>query len=297
MSMHTARLDGGRQATYEVVGAGEPALWVEGGPGFNAAMGRADCELLGDRFACYLVDAHGTGGSTPPRDARDYRAGGTARFYDEVRRALGLGRVTLLGHSWGGTVCLTYAALFPEATRRCVAVAAWSASSVAATGEAQAEFECGLARHAGTTWIDEARRVWDESDDPAWFERPDPEGRYSSVWALYFAYPERPEVKGHIARLARDARFGVGPSQATRDVFGDNDELLDVLPSIHVPTLVVCGELDLVCGPTHARAIASRIPGAELVVVPDCGHLPQYEQPGLFRAAVLEWCDGGGGRA
>ncbi len=97
----------------------------------------------------YLVDAHGTGGSTPPRDARDYRAGGTAR-YDQVRRALGLGRVTLLGHSWGGTVYLTYAALFPEATRRCVAVAAWSASSVAATGEAQAEFERGVARHAGT---------------------------------------------------------------------------------------------------------------------------------------------------
>ncbi len=99
--------------------------------------------------------------------------------------------------------------------------------------------------------------------------------------ALNFAYPERPEVKGHIARLARDARFGVGPSQATRDVFGDNDELLDVLPSIHIPTLVVCGELDLDLRPTHARAIASRIPGAELGVVPDCGQIPQTEQPVL----------------
>jgi proline iminopeptidase len=291
MGVRTVTLDAGRQATYEVVGNGEPAIWFEGGPGFNAAMGRADCELLGDRFACYLIDAHGTGGSTPPRDPRDYRAQGTARFYDEVRDALGLGPVTLLGHSWGGTVCLTYAALFPQATRRCVAVAAWSASVVARTPEAEAEFERGLARHAGTSWIEEARRVWDESDDPSWIGRPDPEARYASVWALYFAYPERASAQAHIARLARDARFGRGPWTATTDVFEDNDELLDALPSIRVPTLVVCGELDFVCGPAHARAIASRIAGAEFVVVPDCGHLPQYEQPELFRTAVLSWCD------
>ena len=295
MSVRTVRLDGGRQATYEVVGSGEPAIWFEGGPGFNAAMGRADCELLGDRFECYLIDAHGTGGSTPPDDPADYRAEGTARFYEEVRRALGLGPVTLLGHSWGGTVCLTYAALFPETTRRCIAIAAWSASAVAQTPEAEAEFERGLVRHASTSWIEEARRVWNESDDPAWIHRPDPEVRYSSVWALYFAYPERPAAQAHIARLARDARFGVGPWTATTDVFADNDDLLEALPAIRVPTLVVCGELDFICGPAHARAIASLTPGAELVVVPDCGHMPQYEQPEMFRAAVLDWCDRGNG--
>jgi pimeloyl-ACP methyl ester carboxylesterase len=291
MSVQTVRLGGDRQATCEVVGSGEPAIWFEGGPGFNAAMGRADCELLGDRFECYLIDAPGTGGSTEPRDPADYRAGGTARFYDEVRRALGLGPVTLIGHSWGGTVALTYAALFPEATRRCVAIAAWAASTVACAPEAQGEFERGLARHAGTPWIEEARRVWDESDDPAWIRRPDPEARYESVWSLYFAYPERPQAQAHIARLAGDARFGRGPWTATTDVFADNDELLAVLPSIRVPTLVLCGALDFVCGPAHAAAIAARIPSAELVVVPDCGHLPQYEQPDLFRAAVLAWCD------
>jgi len=291
MSVRTVRLDDGREATYEVTGSGAPALWFEGGPGFNAAMGRADCELLGDRFECYLVDAHGTGGSTPPQDPADYRAAGTARFYEEVRRALGLGPVTLLGHSWGGTVCLTYAALFPEATRRCVAIAAWSASAVARTPEAEAEFERGLERHAGTSWIEEARRVWDESDDPGWIRRPDAEARYGAVWPLYFAYPQRPAAQAHIARLARDARFGVGPWTATTDVFEDNDELLEALPSIRVQTLVVCGELDFICGPAHARAIAALTPGAELVVVPDSGHLPQYEEPESFRAAVLEWSE------
>ena len=289
MNVQTAQLDGGREATYEVVGSGEPAIWFEGGPGFNAAMGRADCQLLDDRFECYLIDSHGTGGSTPPNDPLDYRAEGTAHFYDEVRHALGLGPVTLLGHSWGGTVCLTYAALFPKAARRCIAIDAWSAAMVDKTPEAKAEFERGLTRHAGTPWIDAATRVWEEADEPGWVDRPDPEGRFFSAWALYFAYPERAQAQAHIARLARDARFGHGPMKV--DVYDGNDELLELLPSIGVPTLVVCGELDCVCGPAHARAIASRIPGAKLAIVPDCGHIPQYEQPELFRAIVCDWCD------
>lgn len=289
MNVQTVQLDDGRKATYEVVGSGEPAIWFEGGPGFNAAMGRADCQLLGDRFECYLIDAHGTGGSTPPLDPLDYFADGTARFYDDVRRALGLGPVTLLGHSWGGTVCLTYAALFPEATLRSIAIDAWSAALVDKTPEAKAEFERGLARHAGTSWIDAATRVWEESEDPGWIDQPDPEGRFYSVWAVYFAHPERPRAQAHVARLARDARFGHGPWKV--DVYDGNDTLFEMLPLIRVPTLVICGELDFVCGPAHARAIASRTPGAELAVVPDCGHIPQYEQPELFRAIVSDWCD------
>jgi pimeloyl-ACP methyl ester carboxylesterase len=294
MSLRTLKLDDGREATYVVVGEGEPALWFEGGPGFNAAMGRADCELLADRFAFYLVDAHGTGGSTPPADPRDYRAGGTARFYESVRRALGLGRVTVLGHSWGGTVCLTYAALFPEATRRCVAVGAWSASSVAGSPAAAAEFERGLARFAGAPWIDEATRLWDESDDPGWIALPEPEARYAGVWPLYFAHPESPTAQEHIARLARDARFGRGPWAATTAVFEGNDELLALLPSVTAPVLLLYGELDFICGLAHARAIAELAPGARLVVLPDCGHMPACEQPALFRAAVLEWMDRAG---
>jgi len=291
MGVRTVRLDDGREATYEVLGEGEPALWFEGGPGFNAAMGRADCELLADRFAFYLVDAHGTGGSTPPADRRDYRAAGTARFYDDVRRALGLGPVTLVGHSWGGNVCLTYAALFPLATRRCIAVGAWSASSVAGSPEAVAEFEHGLARHSGAPWADEATRLWDDSDDPGWIALPKPEARYAAVWPLYFAHPESPAAQAHIARLARDARFGRGPWAATTDVFEGNDELLGLLPSVSSPVLLVYGELDFICGRAHARAIAGSTPGARLVVLPDCGHMPACEQPQLFRDAVLDWMD------
>jgi pimeloyl-ACP methyl ester carboxylesterase len=118
----TVQLAGGRQATYEVVGTGEPLLWIEGGPGFPADLGRPDVALLADRFCCYLIDAPGCGGSTPPAERRDWDHLGHARFFDEVRQALGLGPVTVMGHSWGGLIALTYAALAPAAIARCIVV-------------------------------------------------------------------------------------------------------------------------------------------------------------------------------
>ena len=96
------RLRGGRQASYEVVGEGEPLLMFMGGPGFPAELMRSDAELLGGRFASYLIDPPGSGDSSPPAHAGEYDHRGHAAFYDEVRSALGLRRVSVLGSSFGG---------------------------------------------------------------------------------------------------------------------------------------------------------------------------------------------------
>jgi pimeloyl-ACP methyl ester carboxylesterase len=49
------------------------------------------------------------------------------------------------------------------------------------------------------------------------------------------------------------------------------------------------GEHDYVCGPTWNRALAAAIPGARYVEIPNVGHLPQYEAPAAFRAAIDDW--------
>ena len=76
-------------------------------------------------FASYLVDPHGSGGSSAPADPASYSPEGHARFYEEVRAALGLDEVILIGHSFGATTALTYAALFPNVADRVIAIAAF----------------------------------------------------------------------------------------------------------------------------------------------------------------------------
>jgi len=120
-------LPGGGVASYQVIGDGRPALMFAGGPGFTAAYMNGDAELFSDVLRAYLVDPHGSGSSTPPPDPAGYSPEGHARFYEEVRRALGLPEVVVLGHSFGATTALTYAALFPEAVQACIAVAAFGA--------------------------------------------------------------------------------------------------------------------------------------------------------------------------
>jgi pimeloyl-ACP methyl ester carboxylesterase len=101
-------LSGARRASYEVVGEGEPMLYFQGGPGAGAAPLREDAALLQDRFAVHLIDPHGCGASTPPSDPAAYDHIGHARFYEDVREALEIERVTVMGISFGSMVALTY---------------------------------------------------------------------------------------------------------------------------------------------------------------------------------------------
>ena len=60
---------------------------------------------------------------------------------------------------------------------------------------------------------------------------------------------------------------------------------------IDVPALVVHGELDRVVPVANGRLLAARVPSAELVLLPGCGHAPMLEEPGPFGALVCAFLD------
>jgi 3-oxoadipate enol-lactonase len=68
-------------------------------------------------------------------------------------------------------------------------------------------------------------------------------------------------------------------------------DLTPLLHHLHVPTLVVCGELDQATPPALAKAIASKVPGASYVELPSCGHCPPLEQPEAFLAAIKDFVE------
>lgn len=58
------------------------------------------------------------------------------------------------------------------------------------------------------------------------------------------------------------------------------------LASVRNPTLVVVGDQDRATPPERARELADGIPGAQLVLLPDCAHAPQLQHPKAFLAAI-----------
>jgi pimeloyl-ACP methyl ester carboxylesterase len=65
-----------------------------------------------------------------------------------------------------------------------------------------------------------------------------------------------------------------------------------LLVSIACPTLVLVGDGDTLTPPPRSEEIAAGVPGANLVVVPECGHLSTLERPDDVNAALAEWMGG-----
>jgi proline iminopeptidase len=287
-------LGAGRQATYEVIGSGPPALMLPGGPGFSSAYMRGTALLFDDVLESHLIDPHGSGGSTSPSDPADYSPEGHVRFYEEVRAALGLGRVTVFGHSFGATTALTWAALHPDAVERCVAVAPFGVGTEhdeAEGGEAAGETEALIGRHRGSAWYEEAKAVWESwtervlaTDDPAEVEQ-----MMATVLPLYTAEPDRPDVAAALDEFRNDLKADLAAAKAWEGGLYQGIDLRPLLGRVRTPTLLVAGELDIACGPAQAGPIADALPNAELVMLADCGHFPTVEAPNRFRAAVAEW--------
>jgi len=285
-------LPDGRVASYEVIGSGRPALMFAGGPGFSASYMNGDAELMSDALRSYLIDPHGSGSSTPPADPAEYSPEGHARFYEQVRRALGLPEVLVLGHSFGATTALTYAALHPESTAACVAVAAFGIGPDADAqggGEADTESEALLLRHAGSPWYENARPVMDQWTElllaataPAEMEQ-----MMATVLPFYLAEPDKPEVAARLTELNRVMKANLAAGQAWEGGLYQSVDLRPLLSRITCPTLIVAGELDFICGPAQAQPIAGAIAGSELVMLAGCGHIPSIEAPQEYRHAVL----------
>jgi pimeloyl-ACP methyl ester carboxylesterase len=113
----------GRRACLQVVGRGIPALMIPDGPGISASCLSADAGLFPYVLRSYLVDPPGPGSPTRPGDPGEYSPCDLARFYEEVRKTLGLSRVVVLGHASGPSAALAYAAMFPRSTAACIAIA------------------------------------------------------------------------------------------------------------------------------------------------------------------------------
>jgi 3-oxoadipate enol-lactonase len=95
----------------------------------------------------------------------------------------------------------------------------------------------------------------------------------------------RPQLRQRYRHLFGDVRV----KSACRGIeaITSRDDLLGRLGEITVPTLVLVGEEDRALPPWRSRRMADGIAGAQLVVIPQAGHLASAENPAPVTAAVM----------
>jgi pimeloyl-ACP methyl ester carboxylesterase len=105
-----------------------------------------------------------------------------------------------------------------------------------------------------------------------------------------FVHPSRSEDSG-LRQLVHDMGEDVGADAFVRQqtaVMGRADSR-PTLTVIGCPTLVLTGDEDNTIPNALSVEMADRIPGAKLTILPQCGHLPQVEQPQATADALVGW--------
>lgn len=105
-----------------------------------------------------------------------------------------------------------------------------------------------------------------------------------------FVHPSRREDAA-LQRIVHDMGDDVGAAgfvRQQRAIIARADSR-PTLGTIGCPTLVVSGDTDTTIPNSLSQEMAEGISGARLVIIPDCGHLPQIEQPAATAAALADW--------
>lgn len=101
--------------------------------------------------------------------------------------------------------------------------------------------------------------------------------------------PGRVEVMATVMEMAKDLGPEVFVAQSR--ALQRRPDQQKVLRGIRVPALVLCGAHDELCPVKRHELMAGLIPGAELRVIDDAGHLPTLEQPAEVTAVLRAWLE------
>ncbi len=94
---------------YKAVGHGAPLMIVHGGPGASHEYLLPYLLPLMRTSRLIFIDERGSGRSSKLEDAKQYTIANMVEDIETVRQALGLGKISLLGHSYGGALAQAYA--------------------------------------------------------------------------------------------------------------------------------------------------------------------------------------------
>ncbi|UDY24871.1 alpha/beta fold hydrolase [Nocardioides sp. Kera G14] len=229
---------------------------------------------LAERYTVIAPDLLGHGESDKPRG--DYSVGGYANGMRDLLTVLGIDKVTVIGHSFGGGVAMQFGYQFPERTERiflvdagglgrevtpfirALALPGYDAVLRFLTMPGVLHLNIGMMRalHALV---------------------PTPHTRDLAEVAEIMESFKEPGKRRAVHQLVTNAIDWRGQIVSIRDRAYLTEEM---------PLCVLWGEDDMVIPAKHADVVAELAPAARVVVIPDAGHFPHKDHPAQFVALV-----------
>jgi proline iminopeptidase len=283
VSRHEGFIDvGPGRVWYESAGTGERTLLLlHGGPGGNCEEFTPFLDLADLGFRVVRYDQLGSWRSDKPDDSTLWQVPRFVAEVERVRQALDLGRMHLLGQSWGVFLAIEYALHHGEHLR----------SLILASGAASTK-ECVAGMNAWRAELPyETQAILRRHELAADYDHPEYLAAMDVLYQRHFCrvspYPEPlAEATKHMAMPVYTTMWGPNEFTCTGNLL--EWDRTDRLNEITVPTLITAGEFDEV-HPSCARTLHAGIAGSQLEVFADCGHHPELEDPERYREILLDF--------
>ena len=277
-----------QQATYKTADVwGLNIRYVEAGDGPVVLLlhGLADSLLSWYCNIDYLADAGyrviapdmpGSGESDKPSHL-EYDPDSAAEFVYDFTQELEIEKLSLVGSSAGGLVAALFSLEHPDMVEKMVLVGSggfgrrvsWLLRLLSVPVLGDLMYQPWLNRKMGIT-----KRLFHRTPD-----------------ILEELLPEMDRLKalpGARAVLLRSIR-----SSITLRGLRQQEYIIERLKSSKVPLMTVWGADDRIIPVAHAEEVRRELPGSIIHIIPECGHWPQMEKPGLFNPMLTDFLKGG----
>ena len=267
----------GHQVSYRRAGDG-PALLLLHGITDSSATWEGVAPSLAEHFTLIAPDLLGHGESATPRG--DYSLGAHASGVRDILTALGIERVTVVGHSLGGGIAMQFAYQFPERTERLVLVSSGGLGREVHFAVARRDAP-GRRLRSARPHLRRAHRRRAVASAACSSACGSPRARIIQVLAQGFASLDN---AGSRQAFLHTVRAVIEPS-GQRVSAQDRLSLAGLLPS-----LIVWGERDSIIPIEHGVAAHEAMPGSRFEVFPDAGHMPHDADPERFAELLIDFC-------
>jgi len=267
----------GAKLFCRIMGKGAPVIVIHGGPGLSQEYLLPQMAHLAEHNLIVFYDQRGCGLSTGTLISEQINVKTYIEDIDAIRKSLGVEKISLLGHSWGGILGMQYAISHPKSVDKLILLSTMPASSED-LALFIAEWTQRTAPYREELHTIEASELYLAGD---------PQTVAKQLEIVFQTYMYRPEDvrKLSLRRSQKAALNGFKVYEIfLNEVFMKPFNLFNDLSKLQCPTLIIHGDTDPI-PLTTAEHINKAIPHSRLSVIEHCGHFPYVEQPTeLFEA-------------
>jgi proline iminopeptidase len=258
---------------YKVSGKGPVCILPTPGWGPSSELYFLDMAPMEEMFTMVYLDTRGSGRSQRP-ELNQYNMTDFVADLEGLRHHLGLKKVWLMGHSNGGTIVLNYAVTYPDRVLGLILV-----DTIVGNASADPDMPKRMQLRKDEPWFAAALKQWKKQP-----QTPEEFNAYiKGITPFYFYSVENLEKHQEVferTTMSFDALQGQVYSESA------SKDLASRLSEIEIPTLIIVGVDDFLCGLSAAQPIHREIPGSKLLVIGKAGHFPWLEQPEKFFGGI-----------